>query len=223
MEVQLSRQSITDIFNGTIFYKDFYQRQYNWSRVEVSKLLDDIFYQFDTEYSHFQKEKRELKDVIECGGYSMNMVIICKDGNKAYVVDGLQRLTTLYLILMKLQEMSLWRGHDIATLLDSMVSGVIEEKEYYWMSYEEQMETLVDIYDNGITAKPHDSSETAQTLVRNYKVIDARLEEELLANDSLRFEAFVSYFLNRIAFVQLDIQQADIPMVFKVINERVIL
>jgi len=221
MEVQPNKKNIKEVFNGTVYYIDFYQRQYKWDGEPVKKLLDDIFYKFNIEHSRLKDDNRDLKDIIhKYGWYYLNTFVTNQIGSKTYVVDGQQRLTTLSLILMKLKQMALLRGSSRAKFIDIKITGIGEYGQYYWMNHENQTETLTDIYDNGIYAVPHDSSITAKNLIGNYKVIDSKLEESLPENDIRRFEAFVSYFLNRIVLIQLDIQQADVPMVFEVINDR---
>jgi hypothetical protein len=62
-----------------------YQRGYRWGELEVNRLLDDIW---------------------ESGGkpYSLQPVVVKRDGDNAWeLIDGQQRLTTLYLIFSYLQ------------------------------------------------------------------------------------------------------------------------
>ena len=61
------------------FYVPAYQRGYRWSPDEVTKLLDDIW------------ENRE-------GSYYLQPVVVKKYGDEWELVDGQQRLTTLFLI-----------------------------------------------------------------------------------------------------------------------------
>ena len=61
------------------FYVPAYQRGYRWGRVEVGKLLGDIW------------ESRGKP-------YYLQPVVVKKHGDEWELVDGQQRLTTLYLI-----------------------------------------------------------------------------------------------------------------------------
>jgi len=54
MEVQPNKQNIKEVFSGTVYYIDFYQRQYKWGGEPVKKLLDDIFYKFNIEHSRLK-------------------------------------------------------------------------------------------------------------------------------------------------------------------------
>ena len=73
---------------GATFYIDAYQRGYRWSQNEVRDLLDDI-----REFSHVKKQD-------DGTFYCLQPIIITRneDGVSWKVIDGQQRLTTLYLI-----------------------------------------------------------------------------------------------------------------------------
>lgn len=221
MEVLPNIQNIKEVFKGTVYYIDFYQRQYKWTAEPVKKLLSDIFYKFDSEYAAHKDDGFPLIDsVSNYGWYYLNTFVTNKINSKTYVVDGQQRLTTLSLILMKLRKMAFDRGSMIERFIDGKIVGITECGQFFWVNHEKQTATLQDIYDNGSDAEPHDKSITARNLVENYKLIDNLLEHYLPVEESLRFEAFILYFLNRVMLIQLDVQQVDVPMVFEVINDR---
>ena len=68
------------------FYVPSYQRGYRWSKTEVETLLNDI-----NEYGG--KNKKTDND-----NYCLQPVVVRNLGDKYELIDGQQRLTTLYLI-----------------------------------------------------------------------------------------------------------------------------
>lgn len=64
-----------------------YQRGYRWSEDEVTRLLDDVFY----------NGKKN---------YCLQPVVVRKNGNAFDIIDGQQRLTTLYLIYKYLHDVN---------------------------------------------------------------------------------------------------------------------
>ena len=88
-EVKL--KTIADIESESIkFYIDAYQRGYRWTESEVKDLLDDIH-----EFSQSGYENSERF-------YCLQPIIVTKtkDGAAWKVIDGQQRMTTLYLIYL---------------------------------------------------------------------------------------------------------------------------
>lgn len=69
------------------FYIPAYQRGYRWGQTQVEALLDDIW-----EFVRTSQEKRSAF-------YCLQPVVVMQDGGNWHVVDGQQRLTTLFLLL----------------------------------------------------------------------------------------------------------------------------
>jgi uncharacterized protein with ParB-like and HNH nuclease domain len=86
-EIKLETILIGDIKGD--FYIPSYQRGYRWGETEVVRLLDDIY---STE------GKRN---------YCLQPVVVRKKGDKYELIDGQQRLTTIYLIYRFMNEESL--------------------------------------------------------------------------------------------------------------------
>lgn len=70
-----------------LFYVPSYQRGYRWGAEEVERLLDDIYGLIDYENGR---------------GYCLQPIVVINDGERYELVDGQQRLTTIYLIYMYL-------------------------------------------------------------------------------------------------------------------------
>ena len=85
-EIKLETKLVGDIRGD--FYVPSYQRGYRWSETEVIRLLDDIY---STE------GKRN---------YCLQPVVVRKNGNRYELIDGQQRLTTIYLIYRFMNEES---------------------------------------------------------------------------------------------------------------------
>lgn len=73
---------------GKEFYIPDYQRGYRWTSNEVNKLLEDLTAFFSDDYK-------------ENPYYCMQPLVVCKDENndRWEVIDGQQRLTTMFLLL----------------------------------------------------------------------------------------------------------------------------
>lgn len=80
-----SLKTIKDLENFN-FYIPNYQRGYRWDKIEVNALLQDIldFYQTDKNQESF---------------YCLQPIVVKKDSKKYKVIDGQQRLTTIFLII----------------------------------------------------------------------------------------------------------------------------
>ena len=85
-EIKLEAKLVGDIQG--FFFVPSYQRGYRWGDAEVIRLLDDIY---------ATEGKRN---------YCLQPVVVRKNGDRFELIDGQQRLTTLYLIYRYMNEAS---------------------------------------------------------------------------------------------------------------------
>lgn len=91
-ENQIELKSVSELLKMKFFIPS-YQRGYRWTSRQVKDLLDDI--------GSFRPEK--IQDTDEYSWYCLQPLVVkeeSKDGKKRYdVIDGQQRLTTIFIIL----------------------------------------------------------------------------------------------------------------------------
>jgi uncharacterized protein with ParB-like and HNH nuclease domain len=91
MDKNLNLKAIKDLSNHEFIIPE-YQRGYRWEKQQIEELLNDI-----SEFDPKQKEEE--------GYYCLQPVIVKKEDESTYsLIDGQQRLITIYLILKKLTE-----------------------------------------------------------------------------------------------------------------------
>lgn len=76
--------SVSDLFTDTSYVVPIYQRNYAWRENEIEQLIEDI-------YSSIIHDNQEY--------FLGNLIVNQTDNNKYEVIDGQQRLTTLFLLI----------------------------------------------------------------------------------------------------------------------------
>jgi uncharacterized protein with ParB-like and HNH nuclease domain len=94
MNEDIKLKSISELL-GESFYIPSYQRGYRWAEQQVVELLEDL--------ASFSKEKKEGEF------YCLQPIVVNEDNGKYRVIDGQQRLTTIYLILKYFNEVEFKR------------------------------------------------------------------------------------------------------------------
>lgn len=220
MDVQPDKQNVDQVFGSTVYYIDFYQRQYKWEKDPVVRLLDDVFYKFNEEDERHSNIQLPTDQLIEkYSWYYLNTYVTNKDNEtgRLYVVDGQQRLTTLTLILIRLRHIAKEYDSDLFEWISQKICGIKGYKRTFWMNHENHLETIRALYD-GAEEIPDGPGITGKNMKSNYEIISKRLQRKLLNRE--RFERFVFFFLLRLVIIQLNVEQTDVPMVFEVINDR---
>lgn len=220
MDIQPDKQNLDRTFASTVYYIDFYQRDYKWTEEPVRRLIDDVFYQFDEAYAkHAALEPNAESINARYPWYYLNTYVTNTVQGKVFVVDGQQRLTTLTLFLVQLYRM--------AKNFDSKTSGWLERKiagysgvEYeFWMNHVRHIHVLKALMDGAAPeAVDRTTGLTAINMLKNFSVIAGELSARLVSKH--KFETFVHYFLYRLVLINLSVDSTHVPMVFEVINDR---
>jgi hypothetical protein len=221
MDIAPDKQNIDSLFSNTVYYIDFYQRDYKWIEEPVKRLLDDVFYKFNQEYLRCRNLAPSKETITaKYPWYYLNTYVTNTIDGKVYVVDGQQRLTTLTLILIKLHHLAQQFNSKTGKWLESKLVGFSGMEHQFWMNHERHKHVLEALKEGTDDLSEIDTSSgiTAVNLVKNYKIIGGYLDQELI--DQHKLESFVFYFLYRLVLINLAVEQTDVPMVFEVINDR---
>src|SRR4030095_7967961 len=104
-KIEDHKYTVEEAFRECFYVVPDYQREYVWTEKEVQQLLTDINEQFDT------TDRRE---------YFMVTVLVSpsEERNHFEVIDGQQRLTTLFLLLCALRQR--FQGEPLYALLSGL-------------------------------------------------------------------------------------------------------
>lgn len=220
MDIAPDKQNIDRVFSNTTYYIDFYQRQYKWNDAPVKRLLEDVFYKFNEEYTKYKDSDIPLNQLVsKYSWYYLNTYVTNIIEGKLYVVDGQQRLTTITLMLIKLLHLSEKHKSKLNGWLKNKIIGQSGFEEEFWMNHEAHKTAMQGLLDGKeLSSIDTSSGITAQNMVANYAIIDKWLDNEL--KDIHRFESFAFYFLQRLVLINLNVEKTEVPMVFEVINDR---
>lgn len=115
-----------DLSVGALF-KDFYsvpdfQREYVWQREQVERLLQDLYEEF------YDGENR----VLSGPEYFLGSIVACKSDDGTFqLIDGQQRMTTLYLILCMVRDVLRQSGASSSKVLDSQIADAATDPRTY--------------------------------------------------------------------------------------------
>lgn len=181
--------SISDIFKEAKYSIPIYQREYAWTITEVTQLLSDLCSQ----------AKDNRKD-----NYYLGTLVINKGiHGKEEVIDGQQRITTLYILLAYLshsEESPYNLNFEYDTLLfDSRPYSISALQAIYYKK-------LDDVNEPAIKAA--------------YKIIRDNLSQ-YLNDSSITLEEFTDYLLNKTLLLKVTVPpDTDLNHYFEIMNVR---
>lgn len=221
MSINTKEQNINELFSiNKQYFIDFYQRDYQWRKEHVEKLLEDLFYRFSLEYRPDSDVSEEA--ISKYDWYYLNAYVTNEYNGNTFIVDGQQRLTSLTLILIKLYHLSKqWDLHNLYRFIEAHIAGKTLTGHKFWMGHDNRKDVLEDLLANGRQTRDDlpKTDISIKNLYQNYAVIDKGIDDFL--TNSHKLEAFSIYFLYKVMLVRTDIKDTrDVPMVFEVINDR---
>lgn len=213
-----------DLSVGALF-KDFYsvpdfQREYVWKREQVEKLLQDIHDEF------YDEENR----IVPGPEYFLGSIVACKaDDGTFQLIDGQQRMTTLYLILCVIRDIFGETGAERSKVLESQIADAATDPRTYVeverfrvaLQYEDSAGVLEKIA--GGQMRLSEIPETT-TSVKNILAAYRDIREFLTTNldtDPQRLRAFHGVLTTRVKMIRIVTPTiANALKVFETINDR---
>lgn len=174
--------SVAEIFEKEEYSIPIYQRNYTWKEIEINQLLEDI-------------DKNVRNE--ESKNYYLGNLIVNQDNKGVFeVIDGQQRLTTLFLLCRYLN-----------LVKKEVLKFEAREK------YNKTLANIVTLFDKGDLVKEENY---AKEIVASYKIIKSYFEERTqnAKNDFIRK-------LDKVKIVRVQVPKGtDLNQYFEIMNTR---
>lgn len=206
-KIEIGNLNILDVFNNFYVVPD-YQREFVWEEKHVLQLMQDINQEFSV------NDKSE---------YFIGSTVVNKTAGKPYeVIDGQQRLTTLFLCLCAFVKMLSEHGEnvsDIRSMLYATTRNIKGEPIPAFkleLQYEDASSVIKEI-SNGAIPKGN-FSDSSQRIIEAHSYVSEFLQKNY---EKEELKHFLGYFLNNVRLVQIETPQiGDALKIFETINDR---
>lgn len=217
--IENHKYSIEEAFRECFYIVPDYQREYVWTDKEVHQLIEDIDEQIDA------GSTRE---------YFIGTVLVSPTDQKNHyeVIDGQQRLTTLFLLLCALKH--LFQGEPQRQTVSGLISTSYTDSdgetrtslklEPRYESAGEVITKLVEldadpqIVRAGIQAAGIASFGSLENLVNAYSTLYRYLKDNYEGTPKLK--KYWGYLANNVVFIQISTDVSSALKIFETINER---
>ena len=210
-KIDADDRTIRDILSKQKFTIDYFQREYLWEKKHIEQLLADLESNFLSSYN----ESHERPEVENYGSYYLGPVVMSsKDGNKS-IIDGQQRLTSLTLLLIYLNNIQ--KEHeekvDVVELIYSEKFGT----KSFNMQVPERETCLNALFTDG-KYKYNGDNESVKNLINRYDDIEELFSEQL-KNKALPF--FIDWVLEKLILVEIiAYSEENAYTIFETMNDR---
>lgn len=210
-KIDADDRTLREILEKQKFTIDYFQREYMWEQKHILQLIADLESAFLSNYdiSH------EPEEVANYGSYYLGPVVMSsKDGNKS-IIDGQQRLTSLTLLLIYLN--NLQKNTDEKVDISDLIYSEKFRKKTFNMQVPEREECLNALF-NSETYVYSGSNESVLNLINRYNDI-VEFFPDSLKNTVLPY--FIDWLLEKIVLVEIiAYSEENAYTIFETMNDR---
>lgn len=210
-EIRGDSKNILTLLAGSKFSVDYYQREYRWGKKQVTELLDDL----DKRFCEFYDHEHEREAVKEYGHYFLGSIIISDSGQKKFVIDGQQRLTSLSLILIHIHRQLAEADHksEIAKLICSTQYG----KRSFNLDVPERVPCMDALF-AGQEYNEDSQPESVVNLLARFRDIEDNFPEGIKGR---ALSNFADWLIHKVYLVEITAySDEDAYTIFETMNDR---
>ena len=213
-EILGKAKTIWELLNGQKYSIDYYQRDFKWQPQQVFELIDDLANKFFESYD----EGHDRTEVENYGHYFLGSIIISAKKGQKFIIDGQQRLTTLTLLLIFLNNLRKARDdQDSIKKFDELIYSEKYSQKSFNLNVEERARCMELLYSNQqpeINGEP----ESVQNIILRYNDIEEHFPSDLIG-EALPY--FIDWLLENVHLVEITAySDEDAYTIFETMNDR---
>ncbi len=209
-KIEGSPKNLKQLLQNTKYSVHYYQREYMWQRKHIEELLDDLTSEFLESY----KPGDSRQAVADYGAYFMGSIVLA--GRENAIIDGQQRLSSLTLLLMYLNNRLKAIGQSYS-MIEAMIFSESFGTKSFNLNVDDRYDCMEAIFSNrefDIT----DKGESVQNLYGRYNDI-AELFPADITDDMLLY--FCDWLAEKVFFIEIvATTEQDAHKVFVTMNDR---
>jgi uncharacterized protein with ParB-like and HNH nuclease domain len=207
---------LADLLSRKKYTIHYYQREYRWGKKQIEELLEDLTEEFLENYNETSEGDHTRAQVAGYGHYYLGSIVVTDVESDRAIIDGQQRLTSLTLLLMYLENLQKSRAEKVS------ISDLIYSEEYgaksFNISVEERHDCLMSIFEGNLDYDATLQSESVKNILARYRDIDDLFPEDLTEN---ALPYFIDWLIKKVYLVEITAYtEQDANKIFVSMNDR---
>jgi uncharacterized protein with ParB-like and HNH nuclease domain len=211
-KIEAKNRSIVEVLDNKKYTVDYYQREYSWQQKHIEQLVTDLSTTFLNEYNP-QDERTEVENY---NSYYLGPFVLSEKEGKRSIIDGQQRLTSLTLILIFLN--NLQKFFNVSEAIESMIFSEKFGIKSFNIDVSERTRCLQALFEDGEYIPPDDADASTLNMVDRYGDIVEAFPKEI---DIEALPYFIDWFKERVVLVEILAYSDDNAYtIFETMNDR---
>lgn len=206
-EIKGTPKNLKQLLQNTKYTVNYYQREYRWQRKHIEEMVEDLTNEFQSNY----KPEHNRIDVKKYGVYFMGSIILA--GRENSIVDGQQRLSSLTLLLMYLN------NRKPSNIIDPMIFSEAFGEKSFNINVPERQSCMTAIYNNNLDAfDTTNLSESVKNLCARYNDIQ-KFFPSSITDEMIPY--FCDWLAEKVYFIEIVAEtDQDAHKIFVTMNDR---
>lgn len=210
-EIKGIAQTVRQLLSGAKYSIDYYQREFRWQTKQIVELIDDLTGKFSEDY----EPEHPRQEVEKYGHYFLGSIIISHKNGQNFIIDGQQRLTSLTLLLIFLNNLQEDRS-DVVDVREMIFSEKFGRKSFN-IDVEERTVCMEALFE-GSLFDDTDVPESVQNINARFEDIRETFPENL-TKDALPY--FIDWLIENVHLVEITAySDEDAYTIFETMNDR---
>jgi len=218
MQIEVKHPTVQEVFKESFYEVPAFQREYVWKKPQVQSLLDDVIAALFDE-----------NDTPSSDEYFIGSIVAYLDEQSVFqLIDGQQRLTTLFIILCVIRDRrKSLKDPEPVTFLERMIQDQYQKPDgttgvrlRLKPLYGEAGTILQNMASGTQTLQAKTLPQSAKNMLATYEIVDDFLKENF-EDDVSRLRLFEARLSQRVRLVRIQtLGISDALHIFETINDR---
>ncbi|MDO8416384.1 MAG: DUF262 domain-containing protein [Agitococcus sp.] len=211
-KIEAKDRSVHDVLDNKKYTVDYYQREYSWQQNHIEQLITDLSSSFLQEYqpSHHRTEVENYN----C--YYLGPFVLSNKGSKRSIIDGQQRLTSLTLFLIYLN--NLQKKFELNEPIASMIFSEKFGSKSFNIDVPERIDCLQALFENAHYHAKDDDDTSTKNMVSRYDDIEQSFPKEI---NKTVLPFFMDWLKERVILVEIiAYSDENAYTIFETMNDR---
>jgi len=211
-KIEAHDRTVSLVLENKKYTVDYFQREYNWQKKHIEQLITDLTNAFLNEY----KEGDARKEGENYNNYYLGPFVVSEKDGLRSIIDGQQRLTSLTLLLIYLN--NLLKTLKVDEKIEPLIFSEHRGTKSFNLQVEERKVCLDSLFQTGAyTVRAGDDPSTVNMAERYAEIIE--LFPEDIRGDKLLF--FIDWLKYNVVLVEIVAYSDDNAYtIFETMNDR---
>lgn len=212
-KIDAKAKSISELLSNKKYAIDYYQREYKWGKEQIIELMEDLEAKFLQDYD----EEHEYYHIKQYKHYFLGSIIISEHDTHKFLIDGQQRLTSLTLLLMFLNNLQKQRNGKPTVHVDALIFSDDFGNKSFNIDVAERNACFQALFaDEPFEA--NGESEAVHTIVARYEDIKDHFPDSLRNGPLIHF---MFWLINNVDLIEITTYSDDEAYtIFETMNDR---